>query len=116
DIAVGNVVVTSLVPLLSWFCPLFVPPSPRYGLVLALLSLGCPLLPFPLSLVALRSLSAFTVQLSINLEPIYAIALASVIFGEQRELSLAFYIGVIVVVGVVFAHPLLYTLGRSNSR
>ena len=75
--------------------------------LLLLLALGCTLLPFALSLVALRQLSAFSAQLAINLEPVYAILLAMLLLGEQTELSLSFYLGVAVLLLGVFIHPLL---------
>ena len=56
---------------------------------------------------ALRHLSAFTAQLSVNLEPIYAIVLAAILFGEQQELGGKFYAGVAIILGVVFAQGLL---------
>ena len=74
---------------------------------LLVLALACTLLPFALCLVALRHLSAFTAQLSVNLEPVYAIALAAVFFNEQQELSARFYFGVAIILGVVFAQGLL---------
>jgi drug/metabolite transporter (DMT)-like permease len=55
----------------------------------------------------LRRLSAFGSALAVNLEPVYTILLAMLFFGEQRELSLGFYAGAAVLVGVVFSHPLL---------
>lgn len=75
--------------------------------LLLLLAMACTLLPFALSLVALRQLSAYSAQLAINLEPVYAILLAIPLLGEQRELSLQFYVGVAIVVLVVIAHPWL---------
>ena len=48
-------------------------------------------------MVALRHLSAFTAQLSVEPEPIYAIVLAAVIFGEQQELSPKSYLGVAII-------------------
>jgi drug/metabolite transporter (DMT)-like permease len=72
-----------------------------------LLSLACTLFPFALCLVALRHLSAFTAQLSVNLEPVYAIVLAAIIFGEQQELGTRFYAGVAIILAVVFAQGLL---------
>ena len=77
------------------------------GLRVVLLALACTLFPFALCLVALRHLSAFTAQLSVNLEPIYAIVLAAILFGEQQELSGKFYAGVAIILGVVFAQGLL---------
>jgi threonine/homoserine efflux transporter RhtA len=72
-----------------------------------ILALVCTLLPFALSLVALRKLTAFGAQLAVNLEPVYAILLAIPLLGEQRELTLQFYIGVAAIMAVVLAHPFL---------
>jgi threonine/homoserine efflux transporter RhtA len=76
--------------------------------LLVVLAVGCTLLPFTLSLVALRKISAFSTQLALNLEPIYAIVLAILLLGEQRQLSPRFYLGVAVILVAVFAHPLLH--------
>jgi drug/metabolite transporter (DMT)-like permease len=98
-----------LMPLLvpAFAGPLLVLPSGMDGFWLVLLALACTLFPFALCLVALRHLSAFTAQLSVNLEPIYAIVLAAILFGEQQELSGEFYAGVAIILGVVFAQGLL---------
>lgn len=86
---------------------IFTLPSLHDGFFLLVLSLACTLVPFTLSLVALRHLSAFAVELAVNLEPVYAILLAIPLFGEQRELDLAFYLGVAIIIGSVLIHPLL---------
>ena len=57
--------------------------------------------------VALRHLTAFTTALAINMEPVYAILLAIILLGEQRELDPAFYAGVAIILVIVFSHPLL---------
>jgi drug/metabolite transporter (DMT)-like permease len=74
---------------------------------LLLLALACTLFPFALSLVALRHMSAFSAQLAVNLEPVYAILLAIVLLGEQHELANMFYVGVAIILAAVFVHPLL---------
>lgn len=86
--------------------PVFLWPSQRDAWLLVALAMGCTLLPFALSLVALRHLSAFTTVLAINMEPVYAIVLAVLLLGEQRELDPAFYAGVAIILVVVFSHPL----------
>jgi drug/metabolite transporter (DMT)-like permease len=86
--------------------PIMPMPGPRDAALLLVLALACTLLPFALSLVALRRLSAFQAQLAVNLEPVYAIVLAIVLLGEQRELTPIFYAGVALVLAAVFAHPL----------
>jgi drug/metabolite transporter (DMT)-like permease len=42
----------------------------------------------------MRRLSAFTVNLAYNLEPVYSIAFAAVLFGEHREVGLWFWVGI----------------------
>ncbi|HOV57846.1 MAG TPA: DMT family transporter [Rhodanobacteraceae bacterium] len=88
-------------------------PGARDLWLLAVLAVGCTLLPFALSLVALRELSAFAAQLAINLEPVYAIVLAILLLGEQRELGATFYVGVAVILAAVLAHPLLVPAPRT---
>jgi drug/metabolite transporter (DMT)-like permease len=83
----------------------FVLPSVRDAWLLVVLAMGCTLLPFALSLVALRHVSAFSTAIALNMEPVYAILMAIVLLGEQRELSPSFYLGVVIVVSAVFLHP-----------
>ena len=85
----------------------FVLPSVRDSTLLAVLAMGCTLLPFALSLAALRHVSAFSATIALNMEPIYAIVMAIVLLGEQRELSPSFYLGVAIVLAAVFVHPWL---------
>lgn len=74
---------------------------------LALLAFGCTLLPFALSLIVLRRLSAYATALVVNMEPIYAIVLAIVLLGEQRQLQIDFYFGAALIIAVVFLYPVL---------
>src|SRR5690606_22135010 len=83
-------------------------PAARDALLLLVLALACTLLPFALSLVALRHMSAFAAQLAVNLEPVYAIVLAILLLGEQRELTPLFYLGVLIILGAVFVYALLF--------
>ncbi len=106
EMGAGAIVMTLLVPLIMAEGQAFVLPSQSDAIYLVLLAIGCTLLPFALSLVALRQLSAFSTALAINMEPVYAIVLAILLLGEQRQLDPAFYLGVAIIVGVVFSHPL----------
>jgi drug/metabolite transporter (DMT)-like permease len=111
ELGAGLVVLTALAPLLPALMPelagpIFEWPSPRDGALLVTLALACTLLPFWLAFVALRHISAFSAQLAINLEPVYAIVLAIVLLGEQRELTPQFYAGVAIILAAVLARPL----------
>jgi len=115
ELGAGTIALTVLAPLMqhlpglatAFDGPLFALPSGRDLWLLAALSFGCTLFPFALSLVALRHMSAFASQLAVNLEPVYAIVLATLLLGEQRELTPQFYLGVAVILGAVLVHPLL---------
>lgn len=115
ELGAGTLALTLLAPLMAFLPglshafagPLFVLPDVRDAWLLLALALACTLLPFTLSLVALRHMSAFAAQLAVNLEPVYAIVIAIVLLGEQHELTPRFYLGVAIILGAVFAHPLL---------
>ncbi len=112
ELGAGTLALTLLAPLMPWLLPalaspLWIVPDLHDGLLLLVLAGACTLLPFALALVALRHLSAYTVQLVTNLEPVYAVLLAMVLLHEQYEMTGWFYLGVAMIVGAVFAHPLL---------
>ncbi len=73
---------------------------PQKADILWLLLLGSvfTILPFLFQLQALRSLSAFTVNLAYNLEPVYSIALAAILFGELQEVNFSFWLGIALIV------------------
>jgi drug/metabolite transporter (DMT)-like permease len=99
-----------LLTLVACVAPLDAPltlPATRDGALLVLLAIGCTLLPFTLSLIALRELSAFSTAIAVNMEPVYSIVLAIALLGEQRELEPSFYLGVVIIMLVVFGHPWL---------
>ena len=118
ELGAGTLTLTLLAPVLLLVFPLpaegggLIPDGKDFVFLLAL-SLGCTLLPFTLSLVALRHMSAFSAQMAINLEPVYAILLAMVLFNEQRELDASFYAGVAILLLAVFAQPLLRRPGKT---
>ena len=68
-------------------------PSGRDVLYLLLLASACTIGLFMLQIQVLREISAFTVSLSFNLEPIYSILLAMLLFGEASELGASFAAG-----------------------
>src|SRR6185295_8717234 len=112
EMGAGSAFLLLAAPLMPKSETPFVMPNRHDAILLFVLAIGCTLLPFALSLVALRHLTAFTTGLAVNMEPVYAILLAMIVFGEQRELSLAFYLGVAIVFAVVFSHPLLTRVSR----
>lgn len=102
EVGAGFVLLALAIPLLSADGIVGLMPSRHdFGLLLVL-AIVCTLLPFALSLAALRYLSAFTSQLAVNLEPIYTIVIAAVLLGEAADLRPTFYLGAAIVLAAVF--------------
>jgi drug/metabolite transporter (DMT)-like permease len=74
---------------------------------LLFLGLICTSFAFMASINALKHLGAFTVSLSINLEPVYTILLAIFILNENEKLGNSFYLGSLVIIAVVALNPIL---------
>jgi drug/metabolite transporter (DMT)-like permease len=96
-----------IIPLYLWIFPAerVIPTGPDI-IYLLILSLACTTVPFILSLKALQKISAFTLNLSVNLEPVYSIILAIWLFGENKNLNAGFYAGTCVIMGSVILHTL----------
>jgi drug/metabolite transporter (DMT)-like permease len=71
---------------------------------LIVLSWACTILTFFLYIRALKSVSAFTMNLTLTLEPIYGIILAFVIYQENKEVSEWFYLGFALIAVAVLFH------------
>ncbi|MEO6289980.1 MAG: DMT family transporter [Ginsengibacter sp.] len=83
-----------LVPFYLLFFPAeYFMPTASDWIWLSVLALICTVISFILQLNALKVISAFTANLSYNLEPIYSIILASIFFHENRFFGKGFYFG-----------------------
>ena len=105
ELASGLLALTLFLPLyIHIFQPTNLWPNTLDWSLLFVLAVFCTHFPLVLSLNALKHLSAFTLNLSINLEPVYGIALAFFIFGEQKHLSSGFFIGTVLIMLSVVMH------------
>jgi len=68
----------------------------------------CTVVAYDLFMKALQKISAFTVNLSYNLEPIYGIAMAFIIYREDKELSAGFYYGFCLIIAAVILQTLRF--------
>ncbi|MEO0065621.1 MAG: hypothetical protein RI983_947 [Bacteroidota bacterium] len=91
----GLVILTLLMPVYAYFFPetSIVPTLSDWGW-LFVLSWLCTIVAMQLMLDSLKKVSAFTQNLSLNLEPVYAIIMAFILFDENKYLSNSFYYGV----------------------
>ena len=63
----------------------------------------------------MKVLTPFTTSVAINLEPIYSIILAVIIFGDEEIMGNRFYIGASIIIGAVFLNSLLKRKSRKNN-
>ena len=78
-------------------------PGKRDIILLMVLATVCTIGQYLLQFEALKKVSTFTVNLTYNLEPVYSIIFAMILFGEARELNFSFYAGL----GLILASVLL---------
>ena len=95
-----------LSPLLPWFGGQFWP-TPVDWFWLLLLALLCTIFTNWLFLRALRRLSAFAANLTVNMEAVYGILLAYFLLDDAEELAWSFYVGTAMIIVAVFGYALL---------
>lgn len=82
-------------------------PSPADWLFIAILAGVCSVYAYTVAVELMKRVSVFMIQLTLNLEPIYGIIMAVIIFGQQEKMNLSFYIGTMVILSAVITYPLM---------
>ena len=80
---------------------------------LLILSSVCTAYAFIASTSVMKFLSPYTVMLTINLEPIYGIILAVLIFKEKEQMSFEFYIGALIILFTVLLNVIIKSRKKS---
>jgi len=75
-----------------------------YMLILGIL---CTAFAYVVSVEVMKELTPFTVNITINLEHVYGIILALLVFGESERMSFEFYIGAVIILLVIFTNALV---------
>ncbi|MBC7947084.1 MAG: DMT family transporter [Chitinophagaceae bacterium] len=115
----GLVILSALLPFYLQRFPVdnFLPGWEDFAWLLVL-SWFCSVVAFQFSSNALKKLSAFTVNLTYNLEPVYGIILAFVVKGENKYLSEWFYVGFAIIMVALVIHVIILrrqTLRSTNA-
>jgi len=87
----GNVLRMSPM-LMDWVC-------------IALLAWLCSVYAYSAAVEIMKRVSVFTFQLTLNLEPVYGIIMAVLIFGESETMNINFYIGTLIILCAVLLYP-----------
>ncbi|MEM6844205.1 MAG: DMT family transporter [Bacteroidota bacterium] len=86
---------------------LYLNPSATDWLWLLVLALFCTVYAYSVSVELMKYVTAFAMNLTNNLEPVYGILLAILIFGEREQMTPQFYIGTLIILASVFAYPII---------
>lgn len=99
----GALFMSAFLPVYNYFSPIerFLPTGIEW-LWIFILAFFCTVLLYLLHIAVLKTLSAFTVSLTGNLEPIYGILFAILFMGEAHDLTITFYIGMVLILASVF--------------
>lgn len=93
ELTTGWLAVSIGLPFYLHYFPQSLIPSSTDLIYLLILAWACTVCMYLLSMNALKKISPFTVNLTFNLEPVYSIALAFILFKENKQLNPAFYAG-----------------------
>ncbi len=72
---------------------------------LLILALVCTVYSYSASIKLMHKLSAFTLNLTVNLEPVYGILMAVALFTDTEHMDSSFYWGTAIILGTVMLHP-----------
>ncbi|MCA0931472.1 DMT family transporter [Lutimonas saemankumensis] len=89
------------------FSPEFFMLSGNDWMYLMILAVLCTAYPFVVATNLLKKMSPFTIVLTNNLEPVYGILLALVLFGDKERLSTAFYLGGLIIFSSVLINGIV---------
>lgn len=104
----GTIALTAVMPFyMQQFPTDYIFPDLNDWMWLLVLSWLCSVIAFQFSTHALKKLSAFTVNLTFNLEPVYGIILAFVVYKENQLLSKWFFIGFAIIAAALIIHVVM---------
>jgi drug/metabolite transporter (DMT)-like permease len=82
-------------------------PTLNDWIYIAIMAWACSVYAYSAALTLMKKLSVFFIQLALNLEPVYGILLALLVFGQKEVMSLNFYFGTGIIISAVVAYPFL---------
>jgi drug/metabolite transporter (DMT)-like permease len=82
-------------------------PQPADWLWISILAFVCTVYAYSASVWLMRKFSAFAVNLTVNLEPVYGIMLAWLFFGDRERMTAGFYTGTLIILLAVLVYPAL---------
>jgi drug/metabolite transporter (DMT)-like permease len=72
---------------------------------IALLAGVCSVYAYTVAVELMKRISVFMIQLTLNLEPLYGIVMAVIIFGQKEKMTPNFYLGTFIILSAVVVYP-----------
>ena len=82
-------------------------PNAMDFLYITILAGVCSVYAYTVAVDLMKRISVFMIQLTLNLEPLYGIVMAVIIFGQQEKMNLNFYVGTLVILSAVITYPMV---------
>ena len=82
-------------------------PTPMDWVYILILALVCSVYAYSKMVSLLKTIPVFFIQLTINLEPVYGIIMAVILFGQKEKMSINFYVGTVIILSSVILYPVL---------
>ena len=80
-------------------------PAAMDWLYIGLLAGVCSVYAYSTAVELMKKVSVFLIQLALNLEPIYGIIMAVIIFGNEEKMGTNFYVGALIIMAAVVLYP-----------
>lgn len=74
---------------------------------IAILAFVCTVYAYSVAVKLMKKFSAFAINLTVNLEPVYGIVLAFLFFGDSEKMTPGFYLGTLIILAAVLLYPVL---------
>lgn len=74
---------------------------------IAAMAWACSVYAYTVALDLMKKVSVFLISLTLNLEPVYGIIMAVIVFGGSEKMNSNFYIGTLIILGAVISYPLI---------
>lgn len=82
-------------------------PTSMDWIYMIVLAGACSVYAYTAAVELMKKISVFLIQLTLNLEPVYGIIMAVIIFGSEEKMGLNFYLGTLTILSAVLIYPYL---------
>jgi drug/metabolite transporter (DMT)-like permease len=80
-------------------------PTVQDIILIAVLAIVCTVYAYTKAVELMKRVSAFVVNLSLNMEPVYGILLAYFVLGDKEKMTSGFYMGALIILICVLSYP-----------